>query len=141
MMGETDERPGGNKGFETTWRHALRLFALTGAVVLAACGGGSGGGEGSAPLTAAQQGEKVYLRLCSICHGRDANGIPGLGKGLRNNSFIQSKTDAELVEFLKVGRPATDPLNITGVNMPPMGGDPSLTEEDLQNVVAFLRAL
>jgi disulfide bond formation protein DsbB len=126
------ERAGGKKGFATV--------VLAGAVLLAACGGGSGG-ESTGPLTAAQKGAKVYLRLCAICHGRDANGIPNLGKGLRNNPFVQGKTDAELVEFLKVGRPATDPLNITGVNMPPMGGDPSLTEEDLQNLVAFLRTL
>lgn len=36
-------------------------------------------------------------------------------------------------------RPAADPLSITGVDTPPKGGDPSLTDQDLQNVVVYLR--
>lgn len=111
------------------------LLALAGTVLLTACGGGGGGS------TPAQQGEKVFMRICATCHGKDANGMPNLGKGLHNNQFTLSKTDAELVQFLKTGRPAADPLNTTGVDMPPKGGDPSLTDQDLQNVVAYLRTL
>jgi len=113
------------------------LVAFAAIVLLTACGGG--GGEGGDP--AVQQGQKVFMRLCATCHGRDATGMPNLGKGLLNNEFVMSKTDAELVEFLKTGRPATHPLNTTGVDMPPKGGDPSLGDDDLLNVVSYMRTL
>ena len=116
---------------------ALVALASLALVTLAACGGGE-----SAPANpAVQKGQAVFSRLCATCHGQDANGLPKLGKGLRSNAFTASLSDAELIEFLKSGRPANDPLNETGVDMPPKGGDPSLTDEDLSAVVAYLRTL
>lgn len=118
---------------------SLSLIAL---LVLLAVSAACGGGGGSSPSEASvQQGQIIYSRLCATCHGKDANGLPRLGKGLHDNEFTKSQSDAELVEFLKNGRPATHPLNTTGVDMPPKGGDLSITDEDLQNVVAFLRTL
>ncbi len=118
---------------------ALTLIALLTLAILAACGGG--GGAASPADQAAADGKKHYDKVCATCHGKDANGLPKLGKGLRNNEFTKSQSDAELVEFLKLGRPATHPLNTTGVDMPPKGGDPTISDQDLQNVVAFLRTL
>ena len=116
---------------------AISLFTLL--IVVAACGGGGGSAD---PASAAlKDGKAVYDRICATCHGKDANGLPKLGKGLRSNEFTASQSDAELVAFLKTGRPATHPLNTTGVDMPPKGGDPTINEEDLQNVVAYLRTL
>ena len=116
---------------------ALIVLASVALVSLVGCGGG-----GSAPADpAVQQGQAVFSRLCATCHGQDANGLPKLGKGLRSNAFTASLSDAELIEFLKTGRSAGDPLNETGVDMPPKGGDPSLTDEDLAAVVAYLRTL
>ena len=40
---------------------------------------------------------------------KDANGLPRLGKGLHYNEFVKSKSDEELIAFIKVGRPAADP--------------------------------
>ena len=82
---------------------ALALLALlTALTVLAACGGGGG-----APAKqAAQQGKGIFDRICATCHAKDANGLPGLGRGLRNNEFTKRQSDQELVEFLKTGRPA-----------------------------------
>ena len=116
----------------------IALLAL--ATVAAGCGGGEGGGAPAADL-AAQQGKAIFDRICATCHGKDANGLPKLGKGLRDNAFTRSQSDGELVTFLKTGRPATHPLNTTGVDMPPRGGDTTITEDDLKNVVAFLRTL
>ena len=50
-------------------------------------------------------------------------------------------SDEELVEFVKVGRRPSDPLNITGVDMPPKGGSPALSDEDLYDIVAFIRTI
>ncbi len=117
---------------------ALTLIALfTLLTVLAACGGG---GDTAGP-PGVKEGKAIFDRVCATCHGKDANGLPKLGKGLRNNEFTKSQSDAELVEFMKLGRPSTHPLNTTGVDMPPKGGDPTIQDADLQNVVAFLRTL
>jgi disulfide bond formation protein DsbB len=95
------------------------------------------GGGGGDPVA----GEATYQGTCSACHAPDATGITGLGLPLANSEFVQSMTDDELVAFIAVGRDAGDPDNTTGVGMPPKGGNPSLTDEDLLNVVAWLRTL
>lgn len=96
---------------------------------------------GSKPFGDAAAGKEAFAKTCVSCHGPDAKGLPKLGKDLTTSEFIKSKTDQELVDFLKVGRPASDPLNTQGVDMPPKGGNPALTEDDLKNIVAFLRTI
>jgi disulfide bond formation protein DsbB len=75
------------------------------------------------------------------CHGPDAKGIQGLGKDLTASEFVQTKTNMEMVAFLQTGRPASDPLNTTGVDMPPRGGNPAFTDQDLADIVAYLRSI
>jgi len=86
-------------------------------------------------------GETSFQTTCSACHGFNAMGIPGLGKPLIGSKFVDGLTDDQLVEFLKVGRSVTDPLNTTGVMMPPRGGNPTLTDDKLAEVVAYIRSL
>ena len=117
----------------------IALLTLLTVIAAAGCGGGAGGAPSASQ--AAQEGKGTFDRICATCHGKDANGLPRLGKGLRDNTFTQSQSDQELVNFLKQGRPSTHPLNTTGVDMPPKGGDPTITEQDLMKVVAYLRTL
>lgn len=86
-------------------------------------------------------GEAVFASTCATCHGPTGEGIEGLGPALIDNEFLQSMTDAELVAFIEAGRGAADPDNTTGIAMPPKGGNPSLTDQDLVDVVAYLRTL
>jgi disulfide bond formation protein DsbB len=95
----------------TDMRRAIAAIAAM-ALALTACGGGGG----------------------------DSGDADGLGKSLISD-FVTGQSDAELVEFLKIGRPTSDPLNTTGVDMAPRGGNPSLTDADLLDIVAFLRSL
>jgi disulfide bond formation protein DsbB len=121
--------------------------------VLAACGGG--GGEEPAP--AAQQpaaaqstpamakgdpvkGKEAFA-TCAGCHGPEGKGIQGLGKDFTSSEFVKSQTDEQLLAFIKVGRPASDPANTTGVDMPPKGGNPALTDQQLMDVIAYVRSL
>ena len=87
----------------------------------------------------AVNGKILFDQTCSACHGMDAKGIPNLGKDLTTSDFVKSETDAELLEFIKKGRPVTDPLNTTGVAMPPSGGNPSLTEPQLKDITAYMK--
>ena len=123
----------------------LLLLALS----LAACGGdsssqSSSSGESEAaadPKGDAAAGAEKFAATCVACHGPGGEGVPGLGKNMTTSEFIAGKTDEELVEFIKVGRDPSDPLNTTGVAMPPKGGNPALTDEDLYNIVAHIRTL
>jgi disulfide bond formation protein DsbB len=115
----------------------------------AACGPGSAAetpapAGGSTTETASggdvAHGKELFV-ACAACHGPEGKGMPNLGKDFTASTFVAEKTDAELVEFLKVGRPVDDPLNTTGVMMPPKGGNPALTDQDLLDIVAFVRTL
>ena len=115
------------------------IMALAIAVgVLVACGGSDGSGGGSQSAAA---GQRLFMANCGLCHGQNAEGKPKLGKGLHDNDFVDSLSDDDLVIFLQEGRRANHPLNERGVDMPPRGGNPGLTDDDLRQVVAYLRSL
>ena len=86
-------------------------------------------------------GQVLFVGTCAACHGPAGEGIEGLGKDMTTSEFIAGNTDDELVAFIKVGRDPSDPLNTTGVGMPARGGNPALSDEDLFDIVAFIRSL
>lgn len=106
------------------------------AIGLSACGLGSESSAGNAA-----NGETIFKSLCAACHGQDATGIPSLGKDLVNSEFTDGLSDQEFVDFIIEGRSTSDPANTTDEEMPPRGGNPDLTEQDLADVVAYLRTL
>jgi disulfide bond formation protein DsbB len=132
------------------------------ALALVACGGGespadapadsdtsagetaeeAGGGEEevvSAGDPAA--GEELYNSNCIACHGEGGTGIEGLGKPFTTSEFVHGQSDEDLLAFIKQGRPISDPENTTGVDMPPKGGNPALTDEQILDIIAYLRTL
>lgn len=86
-------------------------------------------------------GEALYNGSCIACHGPNGEGIEGLGKPWVGSDFINTSTDEAMVAFLNVGRPTDDPLNTTGIAMLPKGGNTSLTDADLLDLVAYMRTL
>lgn len=95
-----------------------------------------------APVAAAggDAGKKLFEGTCSACHGADGHGIPGLGKPLTGSKMLKLN-DKELVAFIRKGRDTSDPENTTHVAMPPSGGNPALSETDLQEIVGYIRSL
>lgn len=89
----------------------------------------------------ATEGQKYFAQTCSACHGMDAKGLPKLGKDLTTSKFVVEKTDPQLLDFLKQGRLATDPLNTTGVAMPPKGGNPAFNDQQLMDIISYLRQI
>ena len=131
-------------------RIVIATVALT--LAISACGGGgdSGGdddGGSDAPTTQAglqglaAEGEVLFQATCAACHGTEAEGIDGLGKALTNNEFVQERDTNQLLAFIQEGRLADHPDNTTGVAMPPRGGNPSLTDQDLVDIIAFVHSL
>jgi mono/diheme cytochrome c family protein len=86
-------------------------------------------------------GETLYGTVCIACHGPGAVGVANLGKSLADSEFTRGLTDQELLTFVKTGRPIWDAANTTGIDMPPKGGNPALTDDDILNIIAYLRTL
>ncbi len=85
-------------------------------------------------------GVKLWNTTCRSCHGLAGEGITGQGRDIRASEFIQERDDSELVAYIKVGRMLSDPLNTTGIQMPPKGGNPLLKDNDLIDIIAYIRS-
>ena len=114
------------------------ILLMLSAIVMVACGGSA------EPTYSAEQisrGGQSFASVCSACHGPDGKGMPNLGKDLTTSQFVKDSSDDELLTLLKEGRPSGHELNTTGVDMPPRGGNPSLTDDDLQDIIAYVRSI
>jgi disulfide bond formation protein DsbB len=123
----------------------LLMAVMVLALMLVACGGGSDEADstdtGSESTGDAVAGETLFQGKCASCHGVDAKGLPNLGKDMTISAFIKSLSDNELLAFVKTGRPVSDSENTTGVDMPPRGGNPDLDDEELLDIIAFIRTV
>jgi cytochrome c peroxidase len=88
-----------------------------------------------------EHGTNLFQQACSVCHGPDGLGVTGLGKTLVGSEFVDSLSDDKLFEFIRTGRAVDDPLNTTGVAMPPSGGRVDFTDEDINDIIAYVRSL
>jgi mono/diheme cytochrome c family protein len=88
-----------------------------------------------------EHGKQIFLTLCATCHAADGTGVKGLGKSLVTSEYVHKASDEQLVRLVENGREAKDPLNTTGIAMPPKGGNAALTAKDIQDVVAYVRTL
>lgn len=82
-------------------------------------------------------GKPLYENNCAVCHGYDGEGaMPGV-RSMTSNSLWTEKSDQELVTIIINGVESTD----GPVSMPPKGGNPALTEKQIQSIVSYLRIL
>jgi disulfide bond formation protein DsbB len=132
-------------------RYTISLVVLLiGTLALTACGSPPSSNASNVSAEAqkyvnlkgtATKGKAVFESTCVSCHGPEAKGMPGLGKDLTVSDFVKQKPDAEMVLFLTKGRSASDALNTTKVDMPVRGGNPALKDQDLADVIAYVRSL
>ncbi len=86
-------------------------------------------------LSETSVGENIYINNCIVCHAEDGSGaMPGVAD-LRLNKEWSVLPEQQLVARLKKG------INKAGsvVAMPPKGGNPELTDSELQAVVIYMR--
>jgi mono/diheme cytochrome c family protein len=112
----------------------LLILALS----LVACAGGAS--QAAAPSEAhigdPTAGEKIFASACAGCHGVKGEGVPGMSQDMTQSQLIDTKTVQELVEFIKLGGvPGEPPV------MLPKGGAPSLSDQNLVDIVAYIRSL
>jgi len=97
---------------------------------------------GSVPLAAhVETGRQLFNSTCIACHGVRGQGIPNLGANLQQSKFVADSPDDSLVMFLKTGRMPGDARSVLNLTMPPRGGNPSLDDKSLHDIVAYLRVL
>lgn len=122
----------------------LAAVVLAGAMALVASACGSDDTEvttTAAAGTPVARGQQLAGQSCSSCHGQNFEGVKNLGPALTDNGFIRDHTDNELIDFVREGRARDAQDNETGLAMPPYGGNPRLTDDDLSDIVLFLRTL
>lgn len=84
----------------------------------------------------AADAKATYETTCIACHGVKAQGtIPGVPDLAKDGRM--KKSDAELVANILNGYQSKG----SAMAMPPKGGNPSLTSEDAQLLVTYLRVL
>ena len=74
-----------------------------------------------------EDGGRLYRANCSICHGAEGNGVPGIDLG--HNKFRRAKDDDDIATIIRTGIP--------GTAMPPN----NFSDFQSLTIVAYLRSL
>jgi mono/diheme cytochrome c family protein len=86
-------------------------------------------------------GRQLFMKTCAACHGANGQGLPHQGVNLRASEFVGKQDNEHLLYFIRAGRQPNDPATREGLVMPPRGGDPTLDDDALRDVVAYLRVM
>ncbi len=80
-------------------------------------------------------GKAIYSQTCIACHGANGKGtIPGVADFTTKDGSL-AKSDVELLKNISEGFQSPGSF----MAMPAKGGNPMLTEADVQVVLAYLR--
>ena len=115
--------------------------------VIQGCGeGGSDGGQTvnagpSDEAAAYARGRELFIAKCTSCHGEKGEAKEGGGKDIGVSDFVAAASDEELLKFITTGRPVSDPLNTSGIDMPPKGGNPDLNDKKILDIIVYVRGL
>lgn len=83
----------------------------------------------------AQSGEAIYNQTCVACHGADGKGtVPG-APDLTAADGPLSQTDDVLLKHISEGFKSQG----SPMAMPPKGGNPKLTRQDIETVLIYMR--
>lgn len=144
-MAEEEVAPGGNAA-----EKAGAAGNATGDVPATASRAGNAAQAAAAPVRTAPpaaaraaaaspnraNGARIFAQACVACHGRDGKGaIPGV-PDLTAAGGRLSKSDSVLLRNMINGFQSSG----SPMAMPPRGGNPSLTDRDMADVLAHLRA-
>jgi mono/diheme cytochrome c family protein len=122
----------------------VTIFVTSLAIAISACTGDIGVRSTTSPVATHPgdplAGAESYEPTCSTCHAADLSGVGGLGGPLSPNTFVESSTEAEIVDLIIGGVPRDHPGNTMGVDMAPRGGNPSLTDQNIRDISAYLKS-
>jgi len=82
------------------------------------------------------RGNQIYHETCVACHGADGKGaIPG-APNLTKSGGVLSLSEDVLEQRVENGFHSSG----SPMAMPPKGGNPDLTKDDIRDVLAYMRA-
>lgn len=87
-------------------------------------------------VTPSLTGKGIYTQTCIACHGGDGKGVLPGTPNFTDKSGRLSKSDDELMHSLMNGLQSPG----SPMAMPPKGGNNALTNDDLKNVIKYLRS-
>lgn len=79
-------------------------------------------------------GKQVYNQTCIACHGPDGTGAMGTVPDLTGPDGRLTKPEDVLLKHIREGFQSPG----SPMAMPAKGGNPSLTEKDLEDVLAYM---
>lgn len=97
-------------------------------------------------IKAYPKGAALFQTVCQTCHGADGNGVTALGPPLNGSNWVQGDKN-QLIPIILYG--LTGPVRVAGklykspeINgeMPDIGSNKEYTDEDLAQVLSFIRA-
>jgi cytochrome c5 len=80
-------------------------------------------------------GEAVYKQTCIACHGPDGKGAIAGTPNFTVKDGPLNKSDTVLLGHIINGFQAPG----SSIAMPPRGGNPKLTDDDLKNALKYIR--
>jgi len=87
-------------------------------------------------VRAQPKAENLYAQNCMVCHGDDGSGaMPGVSDLTENRNW-STMNELKLVKRLKQGIQSPGAT----VSMPPKGGNPDLSDDDLKALIHYMRA-
>lgn len=90
------------------------------------------------PVLPAQQimpGKALYEQSCQVCHGEDGEAaMPGV-KDLSGTNGSLLQDDMQLTKSIREGVQREGATMV----MPPLGGNPQLTDKDIQKIILYMR--
>lgn len=82
-----------------------------------------------------QLGKAIYSQTCIACHGANGKGtLPGVSN-FKSADGPLAKSDAELAKSINEGLATPG----AALSMPARGGNPSLSDDEIQSLIAYLR--
>ena len=125
-------------------RYTLAIASVF--IIVLACLGALAHQQGKEKRRAARavaRGQEVFLRYCGPCHGPTgqgdgkffATGLEPKPIDLSDESYLRTRTDAELFQWIREGSSAAG----RSLLCPPWGK--TLDEEQIRELVAFIRTL
>jgi mono/diheme cytochrome c family protein len=115
----------------------LAPLALLVAILTVGCSREAPEPIADAPPPDANRGQQLFTAACAQCHGLTAQGVKGLGANLHTSPFVLASSDTQLLEMIKAGRKPT----MGRPAMPPKGGRFDYTDQDLLDIIAWIRTL
>ncbi|MDB5249951.1 MAG: dehydrogenase [Segetibacter sp.] len=91
------------------------------------------------------KGVALFGTICQTCHGKDGNGVPSLAPPLNNSNWVVGDKE-KLIAIVLYG--LTGPVRVSGKvykapeingDMPPIGHNKEFTDEDIAQVLNYIR--